>query len=466
MEDQGVTLVEATELIESWMSVSLDRPLKDAEKALISAAWNNDRYEDTAKEFGLKPNYLKQLGQWFWKTLGLVLNEKVSKKQLRKIVLRKRTELAKTHQVARDDLEQDTSLNPSLVVLGRKPPIATHYFGYKPELAYLRQSAAETQCILLTGPAGAGKTALAAKLIESLKLSSDNRFERVVWQSIHTHSHLDSLLSEIFRCLKLEPYSLDKERSLQVRYLLEYLDQHPCLIVLDGAEDILKGTTQSDRYGENEAYRWFFDEVIQENHSSCFLLTSREPFEDLKFSEKMGNSVRCMKILGIAQSSYEFLESQELINKKDAFKKLIERYRGNPLSLKLVTSQIKDCFGGDVKAFMDCNTTYIVEPLYLALTVQFTTGYWTPLQRDVMSFLAKSTQKKDDMSFKDVFKAMQSEDNPVSMSEFMEATTILFERSLLERQADEKGEVVLSLQPVIKKFVLTDKNALIESLAA
>lgn len=467
MENQDIALSEATELIESWLSVRLKRPLKDVEKALVEAAWDNRQYHDVAQQYGLKSDYLKQSGQWFWKTLGLVLSEKVSKKKLKAVVLKKRIELSKTHQVVNEDLEQDPLTSSELVVLGRKPPAITQYFGYKPELAYLLQSVMETQCIVLAGPAGVGKSALAAKLIESLKLSSEDRFERVIWQSIHVHANLDNLLSEIFRLLKLDPYSSKQDSSAQVRHLIEFLNQHSYLIVLDGAEDILKGTTQSDRYGEHEAYRWFFKEIIEENHASCFLLTSREPFVDLSYAEQRGFSVKNIRIMGIGQNASAFLESQGLIQKEDEFRVLSEKYRGNPLALKLVSSQIRDYFGGQVKPFIDCNTTYIGEPLYQALQAQFSTGYWTSLQRQVISHLAQSTQVSDGVLFQDVYHAIQSEDGSVTMSQFMDAINTLCARSLLEREQEDSGEVFLSLQPVIRKFVLTGEYAaIVQALAA
>lgn len=467
MEDPSITLSEATELIESWMSVRLQRPLKNSEKALIAAAWDNRLYQDVAKQYDLKPNYLKQSGQWFWKTLGLVLNEKVSKKKLKAIVSKKRIELSKTHQVVSDELAEDPTASPELVVLGRKPPTVTQYFGYKPELAYLLQSSMENQCIVLTGPAGVGKSALVVKLIESLKLSPENQFEKVIWQSIPIHASLDSLLGEIFRLSKLDPYSSKHECSVQVRHLIEFLNYHSYLIVLDGAGDILKGTTQSDRYGENGAYRWFLKEIIEENHASCFVLTSREPFVDLSYAEQRGFSVKNIKLSGIGQNASLFLESQSLVQQEDEFRALGEKYRGNPLALKLVSSQIRDCFGGQVKAFIDCNTTYIGEPLYQALQAQFSTGYWTSMQRHVISYLAQSAQVSHEVLFQDVYQAIQSEDHPVSMSRFIDATNTLYARSLLERRQEDSGEVFLSLQPVIQKFVLTDEYAaIVQALAA
>lgn len=461
MEDQNISLSEATELIESWMSVRLKRPLKDSEKALVAAAWDDRLYEEVAKEYGLKHTYLKQSGQWFWKTLGLVLNEKVSKKKLKAVVLKKRIKLSKTHQVVNEELDQDPLKSSELVVLGRKPPAITQYFGYKPELAYLLQSVMETQCVVLTGPAGVGKSALVVKLIEALKLSPENRFKKVIWQSIHVHADLDSLLSEIFRLLKLDPYSNKQECSIQLRCLIEFLNQHSYLIVLDGAEDILKGTSQSDRYGEHEAYRWFFKEIIEQNHASSFMLTSREPFVDLSYAEQRGFSVKNVKIMGIGQNASAFLESLGLIQEEDEFRVLSEKYRGNPLALKLVSSQIRDYFGGQVKPFIECNTTYIGEPLYQALQAQFSTGYWTSLQRQVIGHLAQSTQTSHGALFQDVYDAIQSEDHPITLSQFMDATNTLCARSLLEREQEDSGEVFLSLQPVIKKFVLMDEYAAI-----
>lgn len=467
--ERKIILAEVTELIESWLAVKIERKLNPSEKALILAAWEDRTYDDVAEELDLSSTYLKQKGQSFWKLLGLVLNQQVSKKKFKAVVLKKRAELIeppKSLNRKRDsdsdpDPDSNSGFSQKLVVLGRKPPSIDRYFGYNPELADLRQSILENQCVVLLGAPGIGKTALASKLLESLKAIPEY-FSVFIWQSVRANLSLESLLLEILRCLQIETSATDLE-SL-IRRLIDELDQRSCVLVLDGVENILTGTDKSNPYGDNEDYRLFFQEIIEQSHSSSIILTSREPFNDLSFAETGGQSVRIINLRGLGKDSYSLLKSLKLSADRDSFRGLIELYRGNPLALKLVAAKIRSFFGGSVQKFLDCKTTWMGGSIKQALDDQFKSGYWSSLEREMIYFLA--TQEEESMYFGDVFAALQSR-KTISMTDFIEATDILCDRSLLERTESEDQQAILSLQPIIKKYVLSDPSGIIQqSIAA
>ncbi|MGR3277079.1 NB-ARC domain-containing protein [Acaryochloris marina NIES-2412] len=455
MKSDDLELQEALELVDQWLFVKEDRRLKETEKILFTASWLDQSYEEAAANSGYNTGYLQAIGPHFWRTLTHVLEEKVTKKKLKTILKYKAAELSQNaYSSSVADIEKESAQSSELVILGRRPPMLSQYFGYKPELAMLRQSVLETQCVVVVGQAGVGKSSLASKLLESFKLTDENHFELVIWQSIQVHENLNSLLKEIFRCLNLKSYSSSKDLSSQIQDLLQTLNRKRCLIVLDGIEGILVGGSPDHPYGQNEAYQWFFREVIEQNHHSCFLMTSREPFADLTYAEESGQSVRVIDLKGLGKDAYAFLESQGLTDQDDDFRNLIQRYRANPLSLKLVVNRIHKFFGGNVKAFLQCDTILIGEPIQRALKQQFNSGLWTSLERSIMSILVQLTQKADNVLFYDVFEALKAENGDISMSGFMAAVSNLCDRSLLEKTSDEEGQIMLSLQPMIKKFLL------------
>lgn len=458
-------LEEGLEWVDRCLVVKSGQTLTDTEKVLFTAGWLDQKYSEAAETSGFNAGYLQTIGPGLWRNLTFMLGTKVTKKKLRSVIERLASASDRNLEDTAIETDLDLDHHSDLAVLGRRPPIATQYFGYKPELVYLKQCVLETQCVILFGQAGVGKSSLASKLIESLKLSTKKHFDLVIWQSIHFHPNIDSLLMEIFRCLELEPSNCNQDRADQVSRLLEMLNQKRCLLVLDGAEEILTGSSETSLYGENEPYRWFFQEMIGRNHASCLLLITREPFKDLSFAKEMGQAVRIVEISGLGQDASALLEAQGLINQNDEFGYLIHKYRGNPLCLKLVSNQIKRFFGGSVKAFLDCDTTLLGEPLQEALKAQFTRGGWSELQRHLMHYLAHSTPQQESQSFYEVFTALQSDERPISMSEYIAAVDALCHRCLLE-SIEANAEVRLSLQPVIKKYILSHASGVIREAQA
>ncbi|NJR56850.1 MAG: hypothetical protein HC768_21300 [Acaryochloris sp. CRU_2_0] len=77
MNDTGLGVGEAIELIDTWLVARNRGQLNPAEKLLISAAWENRKYEDVAEDSGYNADYLRQAGQGLWRTLSLVIGKKL-----------------------------------------------------------------------------------------------------------------------------------------------------------------------------------------------------------------------------------------------------------------------------------------------------------------------------------------------------------------------------------------------------
>lgn len=468
MDQNGFGVSEAVELIEHWLQARYSRPLNPTEKLLIAAAWEKRKYEDVALEASYNPDSLRQAGPNLWRALGTILGQRVSKTNLRSVVEKKKQELSHHPSLEEDIQDEPGELDdPQFVVLGRRPPMVDHYFGYRGELAMLKQSVAERQCVLVVGQAGIGKSALISKLLEHLKLSADNQFEKVVWQFMSGNPNLDSLLAEIFECLGLPLYDASQDLPVQIAKLLDILKQEKILIVLDGVEEILQGSTRDNLYGQNENFGWFLKQLIERPHSSCLVMTSREPLMDLAFAESSGKSVRIMDLNGLGQDSYYLLESQGLTDVDDGFSLLIHRYRSNPLLLKLVAARIRNYFGGDITAFIECDSVLLSESLQEALDNQFRSGVWTPLEQQIMHLLAHNDEGSEGLPFQQVFRKLKEKESSLSIHKLIAAIDILVSRSLLERSQGDDGPLLLSLQPVIKKYFLHDPSGVIQgSLAA
>lgn len=458
-------LEEGIEWVDSCLVARSGQALTETDKVLFTSGWLDYKYAKAGEEFGFNPEYLQKIGAVFWRNLTFTLGTKVTKKNLRSVVEYLASQ-SDQNLVADSGSVQGIAHHSNPVVLGRRPPIVTEYFGYEPELLYLKQSVLERQCVLVVGQAGIGKSLLCSKLLEKLKLPAENQIEKVVWQFMSGHPSLDSLLTEVFDCLGLPLYDASQELSVQLAKLLEILKKEKILLVLDGVEAMLQGATRDKLYGQNENFGWFLKQLIERPHSSCLLMTSREPLLDLTFAESSGRSIRIMDLNGLGQDSYQLLESQGLADVDDGFSMLINRYRSNPLLLKLVASRIRNYFGGDVIAFIECDSVLMSESLQEALDNQFRSGVWTPLEQIVMHLLAHNDEGSEGLPFQQVFKKLKEQESNLSIHNLIAAIDTLVSRSLLERSQVDDGPLILSLQPVIKKYILNDPSGVIQDFLA
>lgn len=460
-------LEEGIEWVDSCLTARSGQALTETDKVLFESGWLGYKYSKAGEVFGFNPEYLQKIGAVFWRNLTFTLGTKVTKKNLRSVVEHLASQVDQNFEATDSESAQGIDLHSKPVVLGRRPPIVTEYFGYEAELLFLKQSVLERQCVVVVGQAGIGKSLLCSKLVEKLKLPAENQIEKVVWQFMSGHPNLDSLLTEIFDCLDLPQYDSSQDLSVQIAKLLEILQKEKILIVLDGVESMLQGATRDNLYGQNENFSWFLKQLIERPHSSCLLMTSREPFMDLTFAESSGRSVRIMDLNGLGQDSYSLLESQGLMDVDDGFSLLINRYRSNPLLLKLVASRIRNYFGGDVIAFIECDSVLMSESLQEALDNQFRSGVWTPLEQKIMHLLAHNDDNSESLPFQQVFKILKEQESNLSIHKLIAAIDTLVSRSLLERSQVDGEPLILSLQPVIKKYFLNDPSGVIQkSMAA
>lgn len=433
--------------------------LNPAQEAAITAAWMDRKYEDAAQDSEYSYFYLQRhVGPKLWATLSATYGQKVTKKRLRSIV----------EEHAGESLrhKDKTIRDPETVILGSSLPSNNIFYGRKPELALLRESILDTQCVLLLGQAGIGKTSLAAQLVERLKYEPQT-LDIFLWKPFYRPTALKELVPELLRLLDISHFE-EEDLIGQVDQLIEALRKYRILLILDGVDRLLDGKDSQCPYGGSGDYAWFIRTLSIEAHQSCVLLTSREPLPEVAWLNETGQSARIIRLEGLGKDAKNILRVQGLAD-QDEWGTLIQIYRGNPLSLKMVASRINSFFNGQVSSFLKCKTTWMGEPLRQALDTQFRLGSWSDLERSLMQYLADDLDhlQEEQIAFSQVYETLKERGKIQSMTELMEAIEILCDRSLLERnQSKDSDEMMLSLQPVIKKYVLTDPSGIIQDTLA
>jgi hypothetical protein len=323
-------------------------------------------------------------------------------------------------------------------------PDVSVFYGRTEELTTLEQWIVTDRCrlVALWGMGGIGKTALAVKLVERVK----DEFEYVIWRSLQYEQPVQDILADLieFFCDEQQTALLNTSAS-GISRLIRCLQARRCLVVLDGVEMILGTGQLAGTYREGyQEYGKLFGQVGELTHQSCLVLTSSEKFREIRLLESKKGLVRSQKLKGLQDAAREILRDRGLVE-EDEWSSLIEHYRGNPLSLRIVSATILDLFNGKASAFLRKNTTFVGE-IHEVLDQVF--ERLSLLEIEVMCQLAINQEPVT------IDQLREGISSPVSTSKLMEALESLGWRSLIEQIIPEWGEVLYTLQPVVRKYVI------------
>jgi WD40 repeat protein/transcriptional regulator with XRE-family HTH domain len=327
---------------------------------------------------------------------------------------------------------------PTRIDWGDAPDLKKIY-GRELELADLSQWVVTDRChiVAILGIGGIGKTTLAVKFAQT----AASQFDFVIWRSLRNAPPLHDLLAE---CLQtLSPVTNTKP---SIAVLLELLQQHRCLLILDNIETLHQSGSFSGDYREGyEDYQLLFQQVAQTRHQSCLILTSREIPTELEPYEGAQEMVRVLKVAGLSRNaSQALLNEKELFGPTDAWDAFVYYYGGNPLALKIAASIVRDVFGGDLSAFLK-EAPVTLHTLHHLLDNQF--EHLSALESDVLFWLAiEREQTTIDVLRADLL-------GTLSKNDLLPALMSLRRRSLIERT--DRG-AVFHLQPVLLEFI-TDR---------
>ncbi|WOD41062.1 NB-ARC domain-containing protein [Nodosilinea sp. E11] len=315
------------------------------------------------------------------------------------------------------------------------------FYGRTQELAMLEQWVVNQRCrlVALLGMGGMGKTALSVKLAQTLQ----PHFEFVLWRSLRDAPQLSDLLADLLPLVsQQQEVKLPPGPTAQIARLVQYLRQHRCLLVLDNGETILQGGGTIGHYLPGyEAYGDLLQQVGESDHQSCLILTSREKPGEIAALEGDGLPVRSYLLPGLKVGDSQALcAAKGLAGSPSDHQQLIDRYRGNPLALKIVATSIRDLFGGSIAEFLQDNTL-VFSGMRRLLQQQCDRA--SELEKQIMTWLAIHREWVTlDQLQRDLGSA-------IPRRQVLEAIEALHRRSLVER-----GTLGFTQQPVVMEYVL------------
>ena len=316
----------------------------------------------------------------------------------------------------------------------------TTFYGREPELTTLSQWTLKDQCqlVLLLGMGGVGKSTLAIKFAQQMS----SQFTFVFWHSLRNAPSLMEVVDNCLQLLTEQHYSPQNQES-SITLLFDLLRNHRCLLVLDNMETLLQKNCFEGRFREEyEEYHSFIQKMAQIPHQSCLLLTSREMPGELEPLIGMQSSVRALKVFGLGRDeSQELLKDNNLFGTDEDWNVLIKRNMGNPLTLKMAATTMREMFSGSIAGFLKG------EPIILYATWQLFNCQFERLSRLEQDLLYWLAIARGPLSLEEIRTFLKNE---VPMREVLAALQSLSWRCLIERATPG---AVFTLQAEILRYV-------------
>lgn len=326
----------------------------------------------------------------------------------------------------------------------RGAPDVVNFYGRTKELNTLNQWLVADSCrlVVLWGMPGIGKTALAVCCAKQ----AEENFTNLVWRNLHDAPLLSELLASIISSLSPAcSKNLSNNIHRLISQFIEILHQRRVLLILDGWENILGGESAGFYQAGYEDYGELLERMAWERHQSCLVITSREIPERITAFAGENTPVKLLQLQGLGTAAQEILKAYKLKFTPKEGIRLIQYYGGNPLALKLISSDIQVLFDGSVSAYLIRNTI-VVPPTLQRLLRQCCTRLST-LETEILCCLAREPEGVDS----DNLRANIS--TQISESEFLENLSSLYQRSLIQK-ISTGSQVYFTLQPMVRKFAI------------
>lgn len=313
------------------------------------------------------------------------------------------------------------------------------------ELSVLQKWILEEKCrvVAILGMGGIGKTSLAVKLTQSVL----DDFEYLIWRSLRYAPPFSETLQDILGFL------LSSDRIVSdTSQLIKFFQQHRCLLVIDGVENVLAAGDFAGAYHcDRRDYQEFIQRFAESSHQSCLVLTNQEKTREIATLAGNTSPVRTLKLTGLGSAAAKDILIQKGLSEQENWESLIELYQGNPLALKMVATTIQDVFQGSVSEFLRYSS------IFLGDFEEILQQHFQRLSRLEKEILYGLFLEGKPVSIDEWREDLWSN---LSMTELVRAIESLIRRSLLD-VSQSRDRLYYSLQPVVSKYV---KNQLIEQV--
>ncbi|MFP4575740.1 MAG: NB-ARC domain-containing protein [Coleofasciculus sp.] len=325
---------------------------------------------------------------------------------------------------------------------GEAPDVSIFY-GRTQELETLQQWIVNDNCrlVALLGIGGIGKTSLGVKLAQHIQ----HHFEYVIWRSLRYPPPVQTFLTHLLQFLySPSPDDFPEDFHSRVSLLFQFLKTHRCLLLLDNTEAIFQSGQLAGRYHQDyQGYGEILRRIGESYHQSSVVIISPEKPEDINCFAGNNLPIRTLTLKGLSLAEAQYIFKAKDLSDSHQWSKLVERYQGNPLNLKIAATTIQDLFQGRVSDFLN-RQTFVFGQIQTLLEKQF--QRLSPLEQDALYWLAIEPQ------FVSLSQLQHDFWQPITTHHLFEIIDSLGRRSLIETVIKEE-EPLFTLPLVVKEYV-------------
>jgi hypothetical protein len=360
----------------------------------------------------------------------------------------------------REAIETSTLPETPVLILHEMPEPREIYGRSEKELPQLINLVAQSRLVFLWGMGGIGKTALAAQMVDQLAYGACAQpvaFDRIIWRGLSAGSNLDHFWTQLDLDLGITPQlnlhttrydwtdpsrlvaKFQAERTLVV---IDVVESNP----VERAEDI-PAWEPADR----ARYCEWFAQLSRPRHNSCILVLSREHYNEVQQLEGTHPAVRSLKLEGLKLGGIQLLEQYNLKPETDAWRALIDLYRGNPYALTMIATLIKDQFGGSARELLTTGTLVLGK---MECVIAERIRHITPEEKTILTLLARLKEPCDRATLWAELQnqTLEPSSAKISQSTLIESIASLDRKCLIEIMTEQEN-VLFTLQPMVMKYV-------------
>ena len=333
--------------------------LTNIQASVFIYSWHGKTYKEIAKTSGYDSDYLKDVGHKLWKSLSQLMGEPISKSNFCSILRRRHQELQSQRNESQVPKVLEFPQSPQYISNNtfcsdlEEVPGVPVFHGRGKVLSTLEKWTIQenNRLIGIFGLGGVGKTAIAAKCVELFTTS----FEGVIWRSLRDTPDFDDFLMGLIQSLTEQEVSLPKTPHEKVSCLIQSLNRHRYLLIIDDCSAILDPDMLAGHYRESyESYGLLLRRLGECKHQSTVFVVSREKPGGVVFRDNLGFPVRNLYLQELTRdASQEALVSFGIAEVTS--RELFDQYGGNPYVLRIVAKTVVDLFDGDVSGFLTHN---------------------------------------------------------------------------------------------------------------
>lgn len=423
-------------------------PLEVLEQTILLEALRGEMLKNI-KVPGFSSNYIgRVVAPKLWKNLSRYCGQKVTIRRINLVLQKKYKELSPEEhldiaamkvlvEVPEADAGEDSQLPqyPSSAC----PAVNHHLYNKEAIIAPLRHLLEDSNhnVLFVYGEGGIGKTAVLSDFFQTSGFP-------VVWCNLAENTRFNDHLQFIRRYW---PFDLEPERA--IASLCDYLKTNAVTIVFDHWEILFASGELSGQYeSRHHQYSQLLRRLIQTPMAGRVVVISSTLAPSMEQLIATEMAIASLEVPKLTHDEAQKILAEYNLRNKGLWLDFVRTYQGNPLTLHILCSAIREWHGGSVEAFQKQKT--IIGGRTLGEMLQQILKPINVLERKALNWIMLLQEPVTIVSLQQYFK------KEVTFSaDIWDVVRSLERRFLLYKQITAE-QTIFTLQPSIHRYLMKD----------